>query len=376
MRSAQVCDSDIASVVDAFYTGVVQPDIEVVIFFCSSHYDLDALAVAMKQKFAGIKVMGCTTSGEIGPLGYQNHSLSGVSLGAADFNVECGLIENLKSPDLSQRDHVQTLLQALEGRALSCTDSNCFAFMLVDGLSMREEKIAYALQSQLGKIPLIGGSAGDDQQFIQTGIYFDGHFHHDAAAVCMIHTELPFEIFKTQHFESQDERMVVTRAVPEERTVYEINGLPAAAEYARLLGVDVGQLDSTSFASCPVVVRIGGMDFVRSIQKVLPGGGLQFYCAIDEGVVLRTARGVGLLNNLQQTFANIHARMGDPALVLGCDCVFRRVEIDHDVLTEPVGALLKQNHVVGFNSYGEQFRGIHVNQTLTGVVIGHARQDT
>jgi hypothetical protein len=26
--------------------------------------------------------------------------------------------------------------------------------------------------------------------------------------------------------------------------------------------------------------------------------------------------------------------------------------------------------VVGFNTYGEQYGGVHVNQTLTGVAIG------
>jgi hypothetical protein len=28
------------------------------------------------------------------------------------------------------------------------------------------------------------------------------------------------------------------------------------------------------------------------------------------------------------------------------------------------------NNAVGFSTYGEQFNGIHVNQTLTGVAIG------
>jgi hypothetical protein len=32
--------------------------------------------------------------------------------------------------------------------------------------------------------------------------------------------------------------------------------------------------------------------------------------------------------------------------------------------------ILRDNNVVGFNSYGEQFGGIHINQTFTGIAIG------
>ena len=35
-----------------------------------------------------------------------------------------------------------------------------------------------------------------------------------------------------------------------------------------------------------------------------------------------------------------------------------------------VEQLLKDLPFVGFSTYGEQFNGIHVNQTLTGVAIG------
>ena len=31
-----------------------------------------------------------------------------------------------------------------------------------------------------------------------------------------------------------------------------------------------------------------------------------------------------------------------------------------------------RNNTIGFSSYGEQFRGVHVNQTLTGCAIGAA----
>ena len=39
-------------------------------------------------------------------------------------------------------------------------------------------------------------------------------------------------------------------------------------------------------------------------------------------------------------------------------------------LVGSVEAVLRDYNVVGFSTYGEQYLGVHVNQTLTGVAIG------
>jgi hypothetical protein len=40
---------------------------------------------------------------------------------------------------------------------------------------------------------------------------------------------------------------------------------------------------------------------------------------------------------------------------------------------EALGKLFADNNVVGFSTYGEQFVGVHVNQTFTGVAIGRKK---
>ena len=108
--------------------------------------------------------------------------------------------------------------------------------MLVDGASVSEEPVAYAFQEGLGDVSLIGGSAGNGLRFGSTYVYVDGRFLSDAAVLVVADTPLPIMPFKTQHFVPTDERLVVTEADPARRTVTEIDGLPAAAEYARALG--------------------------------------------------------------------------------------------------------------------------------------------
>jgi len=45
-------------------------------------------------------------------------------------------------------------------------------------------------------------------------------------------------------------------------------------------------------------------------------------------------------------------------------------------LKDRVGEIFSRNNTVGFSTYGEQFHGVHVNQTLTGIAIGSAPEST
>ncbi len=371
LRRAQSLAIDALDAVREFHAEVAQADMALVLFFCSSDYDLDALATEMNRLFAGVQVVGCTTAGEIGPAGYLEHSLSGASFPASSCQVVSACIEHLQHFSIATgQAFTKDLMQRLESHAPHAQADNSFALLLIDGLSVREEPVTRALQSTLGKIPLVGGSAGDGVDFARTHVFFEGRFHTDIAILALVTTRLPFKLFDTHHFVATDERLVVTEADTSRRIVKEINGLPAADEYARILGIDARDLEPGIFAARPVVVLIDGVSYVRAIQKVNPDGSLTFFCAIDNGLILRVAKGGSLLENLEHTFATIRKDIGRPQLVVGCDCILRRLEIFRSPDRNRIVDLLLQNNTIGFGTYGEQFRGVHVNQTFTGIAIG------
>ena len=371
IRQAQSCATDPREAAQEFHAGVAQPDMALVVFFCSSEYDLEVLAEEMQRLFAGVQVVGCTTAGEIGPAGCLEHSLTGASFAASHFSAVSGHLEHLQqfAADTGQV-FAQGLLQQLHAQAPHSDTDNGFALLLIDGLSRREEPVTRAFQRALGKLPLIGGSAGDGMRFVETHVYWQGRFCYDRAILVLLTSRLPFRIFKAQHFVTTDQRLVVTEADAPARVVQEINGLPASQEYARMLGIDVCDLDSVRLAAWPLVLTIGGTTYVRAVQKANPDGSLTFFCAIENGLVLRLAQGADLLQNLEQTFARIRAEIGPPLLVLGCDCMGRKLEIAQSPDKQRIDEVLLQNNTVGFNTYGEQFRGVHVNQTLVGIAIG------
>jgi hypothetical protein len=98
---------------------------------------------------------------------------------------------------------------------------------------------------------------------------------------------------------------------------------------------------------------------------------MTFFCAIEEGVVLRLARGVDIVKDLEGGESTIRAAVGPPQLILCCDCILRRLEIFQNGLVDRVGEIFQRNNAIGFSTYGEQFHGVHVNQTLTGIAIGY-----
>lgn len=344
-----------------------------VVIFASPHADREAVASAAAELFPGTPVVGCTTAGEIGSAGYVEHEIVAVGFRASHFRARAALIT-----DLAALDPGAAATQAVRLRAELDTEEADwrweFAFLLTDGLSQREDQLVTALRLGLGTIPLFGGSAGDGLDFGQTFVLSDGEFRSDAAVLVLLRSRCRIEVFKFDNLEPVPVKMIVTDAEPERRIVRELNAAPAAQEYARLIGHHPDSLTHFTFASHPLVVRVGGQHHVRAIQRVQPNGDLVFFSAIDEGLVLTLADPMPIARHLDGALGAL-ARRGPPEAILACDCILRRLAVEHVQGTREVSRILAKHHVVGFSTYGEQFNSVHVNQTMTGVAIYPAEDD-
>jgi len=115
---------------------------------------------------------------------------------------------------------------------------------------------------------------------------------------------------------------------------------------------------------------VGGEYHPRSIRQINEDGSLTFYCAIDEGVVLTLARRQDIAENLETFFRDVRHEMGPPKLVIGFDCVLRSLEAEERQTKYKLSRILSANNVIGFSTYGEHYRAMHVTQTFTAVVFG------
>ncbi len=96
---------------------------------------------------------------------------------------------------------------------------------------------------------------------------------------------------------------------------------------------------------------------------------MTFLSAIENGLILALGRGKEIIETMQGELRACHRNGEEPGFVLGFDCVLRRLEIEQKSLRDAASSVLRQNRVVGFNTYGEQFGGIHMNQTFVGIAF-------
>jgi|WetSurMetagenome_2_1015567.scaffolds.fasta_scaffold56989_2 hypothetical protein len=360
---------DEKAAVAELFDKINQKDMDAVIFFCSSRYNLESLGMELKSAFP-CTLIGCTTAGEISSGGYQDEGIVGASLSSRELKVLPHLITPLKDFDLSEAQQLALKVQKELVFSDRIMKEKMFGFLLIDGLSIQEEQIIASLHNQFEGISIAGGSAGDDLKFAATKVYYDGRFLPDAAVITLFETTLPFYVFQTQHFRPTGKKLVITEADPARRIVMEINAEPAAQEYADTLGIPVSDLGPAVFSKYPVMLRLGDKWYVRSIQKANKDGSLSFYCAIDKGLVLTIAEGHDIVADLKHELDVISQAVPNASLILGCDCILRKLEIVEKGLMKEMAELLRGVNIIGFSTYGEQFNSCHVNQTLTGIVIG------
>lgn len=364
VTQAETSERDAAAAVAALRAQLGPAPLDLVLVFCDAGYDLDALGPALKAGF-DCPVIGCTGAGQVGACGFERNAIVVAGLRGGGLQAQPLLIAPLA--DLQ----AQTAVAAAAVQAAAADKAGrCFALLLVDGLSTCEEYLAAALYRMIGDVPLLGGSAADDLRFERTRVYHDGRFLADAAVLTLFHSTHPFVVFKLQHFVASDIELVVTEADPARRLIREINGEPAALAYAAAIAVPLPALDPHVFSTHPLVLTLGGEPYVRSILRVNDDLSLTCYCAVEEGMVVSVGKAVDAMETLHQGFAEMRETVPDPALVIGCDCVLRRLEFGQSQLQQEVGAFMARQRVFGFSTFGEQFNGLHVNQTFTGVAIG------
>jgi hypothetical protein len=201
-------------------------------------------------------------------------------------------------------------------------------------------------------------------------VYHDGRFHEGAGILACVDTTLPFSSFMLQHFAPTDTKLVITEADVATRRVLEIDGEPAADRYARVVGLDTSRLSPQVFAAHPVMLRLGGRYYVRSIQRVNGDGSLSFFCAIDTGLVLTLARPTDLVTDLEAHLKAATSSLDNLSLILGFDCVLRRLELEQAGRLSSANAVLAPYPFLGFSTYGEQYNGLHMNHTMTGLALG------
>ncbi len=341
------------------------------IYYSSDALNPQELVDYFSTHCSDLNYCGCSTGGEISPDGMQDCGALAILLPESSFNVQAQPIENIHNVGMNNiaQQAAQQRILFEEAYGSSHIDST-FAITLIDGLTFSEESVTAALHRGLGDIPLVGGSAGDSLHFKKTTQLCNGRVYTKAAVLIIINSQLPYSLCTENNFVPTEHKLVVTDADPDTRTVYEFNAEPAALAYACAIGRDREELGPQCFASNAMVVRVGGQYYCRAVQRVNRDDSLTFFSAIDTGVVLTIAKTEGMVRSMQSSIESIEHAIGKIDIIMGFECILRKLDARHRNVIERIEDVYRENNIVAFNSYGEQYQSMHINQTFTGVAFG------
>lgn len=342
---------------------------KVLVYFASSCFNQDKLSALMQKAFINSVVFGSSTAGEIVSGGLFKNSVVAMSIDSniiADIKVE--VIEQLKDI-LSVESAFTSFEEYFNEDAYTMDTKKYVGIILIDGVSMKEEKVMDLLGDRTN-VMFIGGSAGDDLQFIKTHVYANGKAYSDSAVLVMLkmNENAEFGIIKSQSFKVLDYVFLANQVNEETREVIEFNHRPAAVEYAKAVGAACIEEATDYFMTNPVGLLVGEKElFIRSPQR-LKGESMVFYCNILEGMEVRLLESTNIIEDTRKALEDKKKEMGEIEGIINFNCIERTLELEKNKLEKQYGEIFKDISTVGFSTYGEEFIG-HINQTATMLVF-------
>jgi len=375
--SMQGCE---LAAVEELYQAIYQDDICFAAFFCSIEYDLSKLEAALNKVFKGVALIGCTTAGELTTEGMKEGSITGFSISSEQFVAKSIVLDMATIESKESVAQLESLKQQVESLAGDGFES--LSWLLINSIYSKVERVLGVVDRCFNSIPVVGGSPGGGDDFKPTFVYGDGCFHEDAVVTSYITTSLPFEVFKIDDFDELPERVVLTEVDTAKRIVAGIDGMSAVEGYLAAFNIKSDDLDAQFFATHPLAAKVAGNLYVRAITPPLTNmdivhepGSLQFFCAIEGGMILSAVKIKEPLQHFNAKFVELNKTQGAAQLVLACDCIYRKFNYRQAGVVKNIDEAMINNKVVGFHGYGEQIGLMHVNQTFTAVYFGTRESD-
>lgn len=364
---------------EALVSGLSGAQPKLVTLFASRDRDHLALNRALRERLPkGTRLVGATTSGEIdrdGP--HMGTAVLGALSG--DFEVGLGLGRGLTADAIAAGTDAMKHAAADLGVKVSDLDRKKNVGMVIDdGARMKKEELLIGMLSGGADVTLVGGGASDAVQDMTQArplLHVDGDVVDDGALVALFKTDAPFAAMRTHWYSPTGETITLTKIDGTCTRALEIDGKPAAARYAELLGVEIGDLPfgtPNGFAARPTAMKMGREYMLRSPITPLPDGSVLFVNLLEEGTELELMRLGDMVETTRRFLTEeIPAKVNNPTAAIFFNCGARAYFSQATGHFDAIGkTYASAPPCVGFNVMFEIFNGLAVNTTLTALVFG------
>lgn len=203
---------------------------QVAVLFMAIDVDHAAVLRALKQRQPSLRIIGCTTDGELSSsLGFREDSCVLQLLGAEHAELAVTVVRNVDT-DLANNSEV-----AIAQLKQQLTQPMRLALAFPAALSVSVETVLQHLKMQLGPdVAIFGGTSADQWRFNQDLQFFDDEVLTNSCPLLVFAGPVSFSYGIDSGFTAISPPGLVTKAVG--NVVYEIDQQPAAEFYQRFIG--------------------------------------------------------------------------------------------------------------------------------------------
>ena len=325
---------------------------KVAFLYTSVDCDVKKVLEGAKSELGTAPIIGCTSSaGLIVPDGFISgeKGFTGIlAIGDPDTNVGVAASERGKDPRETGR---KVALEAMKKAGRE--DAPAYFYMVAS--PAEEEFYIKGIQDVIGMVPVFGGSAADNTVEGKWSIYSNDKIFADGVAVAFFYTDKEMKNVFTGAYNETTNSGVITK-VNGNRTLAEIDGVPALKKYASWTGAKAKELKENNLLVTTITKplgvkdRLGDLIAIRHPMYGNEDGSMNIGAnlAVNTAVIQMEASVDELINSTGKTMKELNKEMnGDIGAYLLVHCGGRRLGIG-DRIDEVAKQLKKEAKGVPF----------------------------
>ncbi len=230
--------------------------------FLSSKEDIAPVIKGIKDT-TKMPIVGATSSGGIiVPDGIVDGDSFGGMITLNDENMNIGVAchEAGKDPrKVGRRVAIEAVENAKTTRAPS--------YFYMVATPSHEEEYLLGIQDVIGRVPMFGGSAADEEITNDWKIFCNDKIITDGVAVVFFYTDNEIDTSFTGAYNETDNVGIITK-VENERSLIEINGKGALKQYSNWIEVDAKELTGKNLLKASITKPLGIKDPTGNITLI------------------------------------------------------------------------------------------------------------
>ncbi|MBE6148501.1 MAG: hypothetical protein E7167_03295 [Firmicutes bacterium] len=254
---------------DAYASGVETAkmanlnDAKVGLLFTSCVMDQNAVVEGIRS-VAGAHVLGCTSSAAICTHdGYLNAETgySGIMSFGGDVEVGVAGAEKVEGKTAREigRELAKEAMKELNGKRPN--------YFFMTASPKEEEDYVLGVQDVVGAVPVFGGSAADNTVEGKWSIICDDKVFADGCAICLFATDAPMVNIYNGQYEETEDYGIMTKVV-NDRTLVEIDGVPAVTKYCEWTGKSAEEVAGGNLLAATIFDPLGVKDIIGRTTAV------------------------------------------------------------------------------------------------------------